>query len=78
MRGPEEEFSDVVNGSKPIVDQAEAYAEKHGIRLEKPGWKVDVAERVKARLLLRGTQSIAADSKEAQAWLKLFEAVLKS
>ncbi len=76
MRGPEEEFSDVVDGTKPIVDPAEAYAGKHGIELQKPGWKVDVAERVKARLLLRGTESIPAGSREAQAWVKLFEAII--
>ena len=78
MRGPEEEFSDIVDGAKPIVDQAEAYAEKHGIELEKPGWKVDVAERAKARLLLKGTDAVAADSKEAEAWAKLFKAFLET
>ena len=52
LRGPDEEFSDVVVPEQPMVPQIEKYAGKHGIKLE-DGWKVEVAKRVKERLLQR-------------------------
>ena len=73
LRGPEEEFADVVEGNKPLIGQIEEYAKRHSITLESPGWKVDVAERVKARLALRGTKSVPVDSDCAKQWVRLFE-----
>ena len=72
LRGPEEDFSDALRAGEPIVPQVEAYAERHGIVLEKPGWKVGVAERAKARLL-REPALISPDSEYAEAWVRLFK-----
>ncbi len=71
LRGPEEEFSDVVVSGKPIVPQIEAYAKKHSLTLE-DGWKVKVAERVKERVLQR-PDLIDADATVVERWQQLFE-----
>ena len=73
LRGPEEEFSEFYQHSKPIVLQVKAYAAKHGLVLEVPGWKVAVAERAKARLL-REPEKIA--DVQAGLWHKLFARLL--
>ena len=75
LRGPEEEFDEVVAKGKPVVPQVKAYAEKHSIKLESPGWKVEVAKSAKRRLEARpGT--IAPDSSVVQAWKALFEKIV--
>lgn len=50
LRGPDDDFGDVATTGTPIVPQVEAYAAKHGLKLE-TGWKVDLARQVKLRLL---------------------------
>ena len=49
----DDEFSDVVDKSQPIVPQVEAFAAKHNLPLPKPGWKVDVSRLAKTQLLKR-------------------------
>ncbi|MDL1899505.1 OLD family endonuclease [Anaerolineae bacterium CFX9] len=73
LRGPEEEFSDVVISGSPLVPQIEAYAKKHNITLEQ-GWKVEVAKRVKERLLQRA-DSIDSETEVVQRWKQLFEKI---
>ena len=74
LRGPEEEFSEFHRPGTPIVPQVEAYAEKHRLELEVPGWKVEVAERAKARLL-REPEKIT--DLQAELWQKLFDRLLR-
>lgn len=71
LRGPEEEFADVVNSSQPIVPQVESYAHKHNIELDK-GWKVEVAKRVKDRLI-RHPEIIADENEKMKIWQTLFD-----
>ena len=73
LRGPEEEFSDVVTTGTPLVPQIEAYAQKHNIKLEQ-GWKVEVAKRVKERLLQRA-DLLDGESDVVQRWKQLFEKI---
>lgn len=73
LRGPEEEFSDVVISGSPLVPQIEAYAKKHNIMLEQ-GWKVEVAKRVKERMLQRA-DSIDNETEVVQRWKQLFEKI---
>lgn len=77
LRGPEEEFDDVVQQGQPIVPQVEAYAAKHGITLESPGWKVEVAKAAKRRLQGR-PGLIAPVSSEAETWKRLFSLLVGS
>jgi hypothetical protein len=53
----EKPFSDELQTGKPIVPQIEAWAQRCGIKLEKPGWKVELAKRVKTKLLSTGHQA---------------------
>jgi len=69
-------FADVMEPAKPIVPQIESWAKKHGITLETPGWKVELAKRVKQRLLAEGPGSVQGDTLER--WTKLFEAFQKA
>lgn len=73
LRGPEEEFSDVVISGSPLVPQIEAYAKKHNIMLEQ-GWKVEVAKRLKERMLQRA-DSIDNETEVVQRWKQLFEKI---
>jgi hypothetical protein len=66
-------FADEVQAGKLIVPQIEAWAAKHSIILEKPGWKVELAKRVKQQLLADGPAAISSDVLER--WAKLFEAL---
>jgi energy-coupling factor transporter ATP-binding protein EcfA2 len=56
----EEEFDDIVQSGIPVVGQIEAYAARFGLALEL-GWKVELAKRVKARLLQRGISEVSED-----------------
>lgn len=53
--GTEDDFADGVKENQSIVPQVEAYAALNNVELQKPGWKVEVAKLVKARLLKRNT-----------------------
>ena len=68
----EKPFSDELQKGKPIVPQIEAWAQRYGIKLEKPGWKVDLAKRVKTKMLSDGHQAFAGTV--VQNWTNLFDA----
>jgi hypothetical protein len=72
QRGPDTPFGDGLQSGKPIVPQIEAWAAKHGVTLKKPGWKVELAKRVKERLLADGPAAI--DATVLDRWEKLFKA----
>lgn len=72
QRGAEVPFSEEFISGKPIAPQIEVWAQKHRITLPVPGWKVELAKRVKQQLLTDGAASIPADVIER--WTKLFEA----
>ena len=72
LRGPEDEFDDVVGGGVPIVSQIEAYAEANQIQLE-DGWKVELAKRSKLKLL-KSKKALPGATDEIAAWRKLFAA----
>jgi hypothetical protein len=72
QREPEVPFGDVVRVGKPIVSQIEAWAAKPGVALEKPGWKVELAKRVKERLLNDGPSKV--DEVTLDRWTKVFAA----
>jgi hypothetical protein len=63
-------FADEMQAGTPIVPQIEAWAEKHKIELTKPGWKVELAKRVKHRLLDGGVSSVP--QQHLDRWTKLF------
>lgn len=71
LRGPEEEFSDVVKPGLALVPQIEAYAKKHAISLEE-GWKVALAKRTKERLLQR-LDLMDGETEVVKRWQQLFE-----
>jgi hypothetical protein len=66
-------FEDEMKAGTPIVPQIEAWAAKRGITLTVPGWKVELAKRVKQRLLADGPGAVEAAFLDR--WVKLFEAV---
>lgn len=66
-------FADVLRAGQPIVPQIEEWAMKEGIALEKPGWKVELAKRVKERLLAEGPSMI--DRATLERWERLFAAL---
>src|SRR5262249_23481820 len=65
-------FQAALQKGKPIVPQIETWAQKHGVELAKPGWKVELAKRVKQRLLAEGAASVPTEYIER--WEKLFTA----
>jgi len=70
LRGPEEDFEDVVQSTAAIVPQIEAYAASNKITLAH-GWKVEVAKRTKARLV-RGKNPPKGADQQIEAWKELF------
>ena len=68
----EQRFSDEFEKGKPIVPQIEAWAQRYGIKLEKPGWKVELARRVKTEVLSGGHQAFSAAV--IDNWATLFDA----
>lgn len=70
LRGPEEDFEDIVTKGKPIVPQIEAYAASNKIALE-VGWKVEIAKRTKARLL-RTKNPLKDADQQTESWKRLF------
>jgi hypothetical protein len=71
QRGADVPFSDVFSAGSPIVPQIESWASKHNVPLAKPGWKVELATRVKRRLLSDGVAK--APSSRLDLWAKLFD-----
>jgi energy-coupling factor transporter ATP-binding protein EcfA2 len=64
-----EEFSDEVVENSPIIPQIEAYARKYDIELE-DGWKVELAKRVKLRMLK--TDPFSSSDAMLKMWQALF------
>ena len=71
QRGSDVPFADEYVSGTAIVPQIEVWAGKHGVTLEKPGWKVELATRVKRRMLNDGVSTVSAPILEM--WMKLFE-----
>lgn len=67
---PDVPFGDVFKAGSPIVDQIEQWAKSQGIELDS-GWKVELAKRVKARLL--SSKLDAIDATSLDRWAKLFD-----
>jgi len=65
-------FADEMKSGTPIVPQIEAWATRHKVELAKPGWKVELAKKVKQRLLADGPDSVSPDV--LQRWTNLFAA----
>lgn len=72
QRAAEVPFADEVQNGKPIVLQIEAWATKYKIELPKPGWKVELAKRVKQQLLADGPAAVA--NEVLDQWTRLFDA----
>jgi predicted ATP-dependent endonuclease of OLD family len=73
QRGAEVTFEDEYKTGTPIVPQIDAWAKRHGVVLQKPGWKVELAKRVKKKLLDGGAAGVPVPIVEK--WTKLFEAM---
>ncbi|WP_310568606.1 AAA family ATPase [Gemmatimonas sp.] len=72
-RGQDSDFDEVVQAGVPVVGQIETFAAASGVALEL-GWKVELAKRVKTKLLRQGAGAVSADTLER--WGKLFDAFL--
>ena len=73
LRDADEDFEDTLDATQPIVDQVEKFASNEGIRLEKPGWKVDAAKRVRSQLAKRAS---SIDDGTLERWRALFQRLL--
>jgi hypothetical protein len=67
----EEEFDEVVEDSRPLVQQVVQYAKRHAIEPDL-GWKVEVAKAVKGRLL-RNPDSMKSKEDLVDTWNELFD-----
>ena len=72
LRAANVPFVDEYKPGTAIVPQIEAWAKRHSVTLEKPGWKPELAKRVKQQLLADGPKQI--ESSVLDGWQKLFEA----
>lgn len=72
-RRPETMFADVFRADRPFVAQAEDWAARAGISL-RPDWRLELARRMRDRLLLRGTEAVPAEARER--WRGLLEACI--
>ena len=70
LRGPEDDFEDLVTAGDPIVPQIERYAADNGMSLEE-GWKVEVARLTKIRILKSPTALRDAE-RYLTIWNELF------
>jgi hypothetical protein len=71
-RNADKGFGEVIIDSAPIVGQIENWARNQEIVLQ-PGWKVELAKRVKQHLLAKGTSIIPADC--IDRWFRLFQTI---
>lgn len=74
LRTSEVQFSDVVQEGKPIVPQIEAWAKENNVLLAMPGWKVELAIRVKKQLLIDGANNLKDDVLDK--WMDLFNSFI--
>jgi hypothetical protein len=68
-----ENFGDLYDNTKPIIDQIELFAKNHSVILE-DGWKVIIARQFKQRLISNRTSVI--DGNVLVIWTSLFEKIL--
>lgn len=68
FRAADKPFVDIYKGGSAIVPQIESWAARNNVTLEL-GWKVEVAKRVKQRILDGAT----VDDKAIEVWEKVFE-----
>ena len=73
QRGAIVPFADEYKPGSPIVPQIEAWAVRRSVTLPKPGWKPELARRVKQQLLRDGPDKL--DAAVLCQWQKLFEAL---
>jgi predicted ATP-dependent endonuclease of OLD family len=73
QRSAEVPFSEELEAEKPIVPQIEAWARMHNVSLENPGWKVELAKRVKRQLLADGQNALGITKEMLDDWARLFE-----
>ena len=66
-------FAEEYKAGSPIVPQIEAWAVRHSVTLPKPGWKPELAKRVKQQLLRDGFEGL--DPTVLDRWQTLFEAL---
>lgn len=76
LKGPEEDFNELFDESKPLVPQVKEYARANKIELPL-GWKVNVAKQVKNRLLRKRRQDLPSEE-DVQRWKRLFERFLQA
>src|SRR5262249_5008217 len=76
LRESDVTFADEMRFGSPLVPQIEAWATRHKIELSKPGWKVELAKRVKQRLLSEGPE--AQSSETLSRWENVFSAFQKA
>lgn len=72
LRSSDVPFAEEMRSGAPIVPQIEAWATGHRLELPKPGWKVELAKRVKQRMLAEGPEALSLDVRAR--WEKLFVA----
>jgi predicted ATP-dependent endonuclease of OLD family len=72
LRESDVPFGDEMQPDAPIVPQIEAWAARHHVELSKPGWKVDLAKRVKQRMLAEGPEAFSSEM--LSRWEKVFAA----
>ncbi|MFZ0681045.1 AAA family ATPase [Candidatus Binatus sp.] len=72
--GSDVPFAEEMKSGAPIVPQIEAWAMRNKVQFAKPGWKVELAKRVKQRLLVEGAQSQSLSSEILDLWQNLFNA----
>jgi energy-coupling factor transporter ATP-binding protein EcfA2 len=73
QKGADHEFETVAKPGLPVVPQIVAWAEAEGLGLDE-GWKVELARRVKERLLARGPKDLEAEV--IDQWSKLFNDIV--
>jgi hypothetical protein len=67
FRAADKPFVDIYKSGSAIVPQVESWAARNNVTLEL-GWKVEVAKRVKQRVL----DGAAIDDKTVELWEKMF------
>jgi len=72
FRAADKPFVDIHKAGSAIVPQVESWAARNNVTLEL-GWKVEVAKRVKQRIL----DGAAVDDKTIELWEKVFEKFAK-
>ncbi len=73
QRTAEVPFAEEMKPGTPIVPQIVAWAARHRVELERPGWKVELAKRVKQRLLADGPGSLMPEVLDR--WTAVFKAL---